>query len=68
MGRAGADERRLLDRLAERERGVVVEEPRVEIRVAERDDVAQCGPLTGIQPQPEPVGVLHLTLAVDRRG
>ena len=67
MRRARADQRRLLDRLGEVERRVLVEEAGVEIGVADHGDVAQPRRLAGIEPQPQPVGILDLALLLDER-
>ena len=63
----GADQRGLLDRLGERERRVVVEQPGVQVRVADHDHVVQARGLARLEPQPQPVGVRQLDRLGDVR-
>ena len=67
MRRPGADQRRLLERLPEAERAVLVEEAGVEVDVADHRDVDEPDTLGRLQPQPQAVRILDLLLALDRR-
>src|SRR5260221_9606859 len=65
VGRPCADQRGLLDRLRELEGCVLDEQAGIEIGIADHRDVAQPRRFARIEPQPQAVRILDLSLLVD---
>ena len=67
MRRAGADQRRFLERWRERERGIRVEEPCVQVGVSDHGRLAEARHGPRKEPEPQTVGIGPLLLGVDGR-